>query len=61
MTAGQMVEVKAYGGVILQRIVIKAVMDTVIVCNPDEWETAKREGRMPEGIGFPVSSIIRID
>jgi hypothetical protein len=59
MTAGQMIEVKAYGDVILQRIVIKALTDTVIVCNPNEWEAAMREGRVPEGVGFPVSSIVR--
>ena len=59
MRQGQAVRVKAFGGVVLQRIVIMSLTETIVVCHPDEWKAAAREGRRPEGIGFPVSSVVR--
>lgn len=57
MLRGQEVQVKAFGGVVLQRIVIEHLIDTVVVCDAEEWKAAMREGRQPIGIGFPVSAV----
>jgi hypothetical protein len=58
MTPGQEVKVRAYGGRVLQRIVIKLLGDTVLICKPEEWEAARREGRAANGVGFPVATIV---
>lgn len=58
MEPGQSVRVKAFGGKVLQRIVIKQLSGTIVICTEEEWKAATQECREPEGVGFPVSAVI---
>lgn len=50
---GQIVKAKAYGGEILERRVVKDLGRTVVICTDQEYKLAYKEGRDPEGVGFP--------
>lgn len=51
--------IKAYGGELLKRIVIGSKGDTVFICKESEWTDSRREGREPDCVGFPKSSILK--
>jgi hypothetical protein len=57
MDKGQTVEVREYGGKKLIRKVIAERGAVVVICNQAEYDKAIREGREPEGIGFPRSAV----
>lgn len=57
LIAGTKVKVQCYGGEILTRRVVRDGGRTVIVCNESEYRDAIREGRKPDGIGFPHSAV----
>ena len=56
---GQIVKVKAYGGEMLERRVVADLGRTVVICNEEEYQTANRGGRQPEGVGFPRADILQ--
>jgi hypothetical protein len=55
---GQSVKVRAYGGEILERIVVTDLGRTVIVSNEQDSHGAARENREPDGIGFPRKDVL---
>jgi hypothetical protein len=61
MGAGQRVRVTEYGGRQVVRRVVKDCGTFVVVCNEHEYATAKKNGREPEGIGFPRRSVEEFD
>jgi len=55
--SGTAVRVRAYGGEILERKVVKDLGRSVVVCTEDEFRRAQREQREPDGVGFPRSDV----
>jgi hypothetical protein len=58
MTRGQLVTVRLYGGETAQRRVVAVKENVVVICAEEEYQTAKRQGRDPEGLGFPWIDVI---
>jgi hypothetical protein len=58
MVVGQMVTVKLYGGEKVQRRVVAIKGKIIVICAEEEYQAARREGREPEGLGFPESDIL---
>lgn len=57
MQPGDMVRMRVYGGESV--LVVVQLTDThANVCTPEEYEKAKREGREPILVGFPITDII---
>jgi hypothetical protein len=60
MVNGQMVTVELYGGELAQRRVIADRGKVVVICAEEEYVSAKREGRDPEGVGFPRENVLKL-
>jgi hypothetical protein len=58
MKEGQLVKLRGYGGEELVRRVVRLQNDIVVVCRPEEYESARREGHEPLSVGFHVADII---
>jgi hypothetical protein len=58
MTKGQVVTVKLYGGETALRRVVAVRENVVVICTEEEFLTAQRQGREPEGLGFPWSDVL---
>lgn len=58
MDAGQIVTVKLYGGKTAQRRLLAVKENVVVICSEEEYVNAHREGREPEGLGFPSVDVI---
>jgi len=58
MKPGQMVKLRAFGGKELVRRVVRLEKDMVVVCSPEEYETARSQGREPTVVGFHITDII---
>lgn len=54
---GQIVNVRVYGGKIVQRRLIVKREKVTVICHEDEWQRAIRERREPEGLGFPHEDV----
>jgi hypothetical protein len=54
---GMTVKVQSYGGEILMRCVVRDAGRSIIVCRESEYLQAVRDGRRPNGIGFPRSAV----
>jgi hypothetical protein len=61
MKIGQLVKLRAYGNKELLRRIIRLEGDIVIVCRPEEYEAARREGREPTAVGFHTTDVIGQD
>lgn len=59
MTKGQIVTVKLYGGETAKRRVVAVKENVVVICSEEEYQTAMRQGREPEGLGFPWSDVLK--
>jgi hypothetical protein len=57
MKKGQVVVVKLYGGKTALRRVVAVKRDVVVICAEEEYLAAEREGREPNGLGFPVADV----
>jgi hypothetical protein len=57
MEEGVLVEVVLFGGALAKRRVVQDCGKLVVVCTEGEYEKAKSEGRLPEGIGFPRADV----
>jgi hypothetical protein len=55
---GQTVTVKLYGGETARRRVVAVKENVVVICSEEEYQTALRQGREPEGLGFPWKDIL---
>ena len=56
---GDLVVVRVYGGRLVGgRRVVEAHPRGVLVCSEQEWSRAKREGRDPSAVGFPVEDVL---
>jgi len=58
---GDLVRLRAFGG---KRIVRRLVSDrggTVLICSEDEYQSAKREDRQPQVIGWPAADVLGIE
>jgi hypothetical protein len=55
---GQPVKVRAYGGEILERVVVKDLGRTVIIADAQEFHRAISDNREPDGVGFPRKDVI---
>ena len=55
---GQQVRVNAYGGKQPCVIVVEDRGDVVLICKPQEFESARIEGREPVSIGFHKEDVI---
>lgn len=58
IAVGTEVKVQCYGGEILSRRVAKDCGKTVVVCNEAEYVNAMKEGRNPDGVGFPRDAVM---
>ena len=58
MKVGEMVKVRAYGDKELTRYVIHLDKDIVVVCRPEEYESAQSERREPVGVGFHLKDVV---
>lgn len=58
MNSGQMIKLRAYGNEVITRRLVRLDKDIVIVCQPDEYETARSEEREPIGVGFHITDVI---
>jgi hypothetical protein len=58
MTKGQVVTVKMFGGETAKRRVVAIKENVVVICAEEEYQTALRQGREPEGLGFPWSDVL---
>ncbi|MFN0149005.1 MAG: hypothetical protein ACKVT1_21080 [Dehalococcoidia bacterium] len=56
--AADIVRLVAYDGEIITRVAVREEDDVVLVCRPEELETAQREHREPRLVGFPKRSIV---
>jgi hypothetical protein len=54
---GSLVRLDSAQGLI-DRVVVRVTPSVVMVCRPEEYEAAIREGRAPNAIGFRVSDIV---
>ena len=57
MNPGQKVKVTEYGGRQLIRRVVVDRGASVVVCNEEEYITAEKQRRQPEGVGFPIRAV----
>ncbi len=57
MKRGDMVQITEYGGRKLVRRVVADRGQSVVVCNEEEYSSARAKGREPEGIGFPREAV----
>jgi hypothetical protein len=57
MEKGERVRVTEFGGIQTVRRVVQEGDVFVIVCSEQEYAAATKEGREPEGVGFPKRSI----
>lgn len=55
------VRLRAYGGEIIERVLLAVERGTVVVCRKEEYEAAERERREPVVIGFPLSDVVESD
>lgn len=60
MTKGQLVTVRLYGGGTAIRRVVAVKRDVIVICAEEEYEAAEREGREPNGLGFPPEDVIGV-
>jgi len=58
MNTGQMVRLQAYGDKELTMRVVRQKGDTLIVCQPDEYDLACREKREPKSVGFHIKYLL---
>jgi hypothetical protein len=58
MTAGQELTVVEDGEVEVRRALVAFENGLFFVCRPEEWESAKREGRDPVCIGFKPEYVL---
>ena len=58
MEKGQMIKLKAYGHIELERRIVQINKEIVCVCKPEEYEKANKEGREPVSVGFHLKDII---
>ncbi len=56
---GESVAVRAFGGKIIVRRVVKDNGQTVVICSEAEYQSATKEERKPVGVGFPKEDVIR--
>jgi hypothetical protein len=59
MTTKKRVNLIAYGGEIINRIVVSVEGDVYFVCKSEEFAQAKLEGREPVCIGFRKQYILK--
>lgn len=55
---GDLIQLKTYGGQVVERRVVDVRERSVIVTTKKEYETAAREKREPICIGFPLSDVV---
>lgn len=55
---GKKVTVLLYGGNVAERRVVADKGNVVVVCSDEEYWRAEREGREPEGVGFPREDVV---
>jgi len=58
MIKGQRVTVRLYGGETGTRRVVAVKENVVVICAEEEYATAQRQGREPEGLGFPWDDVL---
>jgi hypothetical protein len=58
MKKGQTIKLRGYGGEELVRCLVRLDKDTVVVCRPEEYESARLEGREPVTVGFHINDVI---
>jgi hypothetical protein len=56
---GQQVRVNAYGGKQPNVIVVEDRGDVVLICKPQEFESARIENREPMAVGFRKEDVIK--
>jgi hypothetical protein len=54
---GDKVTAILYGGTMAERRVVADKGDVVVICSEGEYQDAEREGREPQGVGFPFHDI----
>jgi hypothetical protein len=57
MEKGDLVTVRAFGGELLQRRVVKELTNVALVCSEKEYREAADEGREPDAIGFAKEDV----
>lgn len=52
MAEGEVLNLLAYGDIVIQRVLVAVENDVYFVCKPDEFERAQEQHREPVCIGF---------
>jgi hypothetical protein len=52
ISQGTLIKLKAYGGEVITRRVVRDMGDVVAVCTEDEYQNAIRQKRDPVTVGF---------
>jgi hypothetical protein len=60
MNKGDLIRVRLCGGEVVVRRFVTHKKHLIVVCNEDEFRQSQKEGREPEGIGFPKEDILGI-
>lgn len=58
LKSGDLVDVKAFGGLVVTRLLLRVDGQTVVLTTPEEAENAVSEQREPVCIGFPLADVI---
>ena len=55
---GDVVRLRAYGGQEIERRVVEATKDVIMVCREDEYQRARKQGRQPLSVGFRKADLL---
>jgi len=58
MKPGQMIRLRAYGGQIIERRLVRLDKNTLVVCRPEEYDAAQSERREPIVVGFHIEDAV---
>jgi len=57
MKRGDLVQAETFSQGVVVRRVVEILQHIVYICREDEWESALKEGREPEGAGFNIKYV----
>ncbi len=61
LKSGDLVDVRAFGGRVVKRRLVRVDGQTAVLTTPEEAESASREQREPFCIGFPLSDVVKAE
>lgn len=59
MQVGDSIQLRAYGGEVIERRVVRVEPASVVICKEEEFRAAAAEGREPVCVRFPLSTVVQ--